>query len=329
MIMHRFRINGAGSTSLFVLLLFVSMLWGWGRAEDAVSFYLENDSRFTKPNGNTDRHYTNGGKLVYVTQPEWEWLGDFSRWHFGGEGEPVETAAGFFLGQHIYTPDYADEPAKRDPEDRVFAGWLYTGMFVERATADVLDHVEINAGVIGPSSLAEKTQDGIHSLLNSGESIGWDEQLDDEFAVDAMFMRQQRVTDGFLKPTEHTDVIGEYGFTVGSVHRLAQAGLTFRYGYNLGQTFGPGRLFLPSGISQFRRASKSAYAFIRGGGKAVEYDRFLTGLSHEPFVGELQAGLVYQSGRFEFGYSQTFLTREFDEQHGKDSYGALTVSCQF
>jgi hypothetical protein len=329
MIMSSFLNKRAVPNIILSIFMMAAFVGERSFADESVSFYLENDSRFTKPNGNTDRHYTNGGKLVYVTQPEWAWLADFSRWHFGNEGEPVDTAAGFFLGQHIYTPDHADEPANRDPEDRVFAGWLYTGLFAERATADVLDHVEINAGVIGPSSLAEETQDGIHSLLDSDESIGWDEQLEDEFAMDAMFMRQQRVTGGCLKPTEHTDVIGEYGFTVGSVHRQAQAGLTFRYGYNLGKTFGPGRLSLPAGISRFRQPSKSAYAFIRGAGKAVEYDRFLTGLSHEPFVGELQAGLVYQTGRFELGYSQTFLTREFDEQHGKDSYGELTVSCRF
>lgn len=314
---------------LFCGLFLIGVLTGESFAADAVSFYLENDSRFTKPNGNTDRHYTNGGKIVYLTQPEWEWLKDFSEWHFAQEGQPVDTAVGLFLGQNIYTPDYCDEPDHRHPEDRVYAGWLYTGMFAQRATADKLDHVEVNAGVIGPSSHARETQDFIHDWINSNKALGWEEQLDDEFAMDVTYMRQQRFMDGFLKPTEHTDVIGEYGFTAGSVHRLAQAGLTFRYGYNLAGTFGPGRLTMPSGISTLRQESKSFYGFIRTSAKAVEYDRFLTGLDHEPLVGELQAGLVYQSGRFEFGYSQTFLTREFEEQHGKDSYGAFTVSMLF
>ncbi|MCE5184665.1 MAG: lipid A deacylase LpxR family protein [Planctomycetaceae bacterium] len=296
-------------------------------AAEAVSFYLENDSRFTKPNGNTDRHYTDGGKLVYVTQPQWQWLEDFSTWHFG-DGEPVDKAFGVFIGQNIYTPDRADEPEKRAPEDRVFAGWLYTGVFAQRATADMLDHVEVNAGVIGPSSHAEQTQNCIHDWIHSNKAIGWDEQLEDEFAADVTFMRQQRLSQGFLKPTEHTDVIGEYGFTLGSVHRLAQAGMTFRCGYNLAGTFGPGRLALPAAISTLRR-TQAAYLFVRASAKAIEYDRFLTGLTHEPFVGELQAGFVYQKGRFELGYSQTFLTREFEEQHGKDSYGAITITMLF
>lgn len=315
----------------WIFVLIVVLVFGFSKtfADDALSFYLENDSRFLKPNGNTDRHYTNGGKLVYLTQPDWEWLNDFSQWHFAEDGQPADSAVGFFLGQHIYTPDYCDEPQKRHPEDMRYAGWLYTGMFVQRATADKLDHVELNAGVIGPSSHAEQTQNCIHDLINSNEAVGWDGQIEDEFAMDAMYMRQQRFTEGFLKPTEHTDVIGEYGFTVGSVNRLAQAGLTFRYGYNLGGSFGPGRLSVPSGISTLRQKSKTFYGFIRTGGKLVEYNRFLTGLTHEPFVGELQAGVVYQTGRFEFGYSQTFFTRAFEEQHGKDSFGAFTVSMLF
>ena len=54
----------------FILVFGFAKTWG----DEALSFYLENDSRFTKPNGNTDRHYTNGARIVYVTQPEWNWL---------------------------------------------------------------------------------------------------------------------------------------------------------------------------------------------------------------------------------------------------------------
>lgn len=313
-----------------ICILFFILALGFSKtfAGEAVSIYVENDSRFTKPNGNTDRHYTNGGKIVYVTQPDWEWLQDFSTWHFGEAGQEVDRAVGFFVGQNIYTPDHADEPLRRDPEDRVFAGWLYTGMFAQRATAEVLDHVEINAGVIGPSSHGEQVQDCIHNFIHSDKAQGWEEQLEDEFALDATFMRQQRMKDGFLKPTEHTDVLGEYGFTLGSVHRQAQAGMIFRWGYNLGNTFGPARLLMPEGVAAFRR-QESAYLFVRTGIKAVEYDRFLAGLTHEPVVGELQAGLVYQKGRFQFGYSQTFLSREFKEQDSSDSWGAFTLSMAF
>ena len=303
---------------------------GQAVAKDAVQMYVENDSRLLKPNHKTDRHYTHGSKFVYLTQPEWQWLKDFSQWDFAEDGQTVDTAVGLFVGQNIYTPDHVDNPGRRNPEDRVFAGWLYTGLFAQRATDDVMDHIELNIGVIGPSSLAQCMQEEIHDFLNTNAPIGWKNQLDDELAADIMVMRQQRLTDGWLKPTGSTDVIAEYGFTAGSVHRHLQAGVTFRYGTNLGKTFVPGRLELPSGVSSLRdKPAESTYVFVRAAGKAIQYNRFLTGLDHEPLVGEFQVGAVYKRNRLEVGYSQTFYTQEFEEQSGVDSIGALTVSLLF
>ena len=311
-----------------VLLIFLA---GQSVAKDVLSLYVENDSRFLKPNGNTDRHYTHGTKIVYLTQPDWQWLQNYAKWDAALPDESVDTVVGFFFGQNIYTPDHISDPALRKPKDQVFAGWLYTGIFAERATDNLLEHIELNIGVIGPSSLAEQAQRSIHKLLNSDVPRGWDNQLRDELAADVTVMRQQRLLlDGWLKPTDKKDVIAEYGFTAGSVHRHALAGLTVRYGFNLGKTFGPGRLELPSGISTLRQTDeRSGYLFARAGAKAVDYNRFLSGLTAEPLVGEFQVGAVYQHNNLSVGYSQTFFTRAYKQQTANDSYGALTVSWQF
>lgn len=323
--------NAFGALQCAVVCLLVALLAAQAVAEEALQVYVENDSRMLKPNHRTDRHYTHGTKLVYLTQPDWECLEDFSQWwNFADEDQSVDTAVGYFLGQNIYTPDFVDKPWRRNPEDRKYAGWLYVGMFAQRATDDVMDHVELNVGVIGPSSQAQDVQEAIHKLLDSNDPIGWDDQLGDEPAADFMFMRQQRLLDGFLAPTETTDAIAEYGFTVGSVHRHLQAGLTLRYGYGLGKTFNPGRLELPSGAATLRDESvDSFYLFTRAAAKAIDYNRFLTGLDHEPFMGEFQVGAVYKHNQWEVGYSQTFYTQEFEEQSGVDSIGALTVSLAF
>ncbi|MBL7214612.1 MAG: DUF2219 family protein [Phycisphaerae bacterium] len=92
--------------TLFVFLLFVCLA-GQVIADDAVSLYVENDSRLLKPTGKTDRHYTHGAKLVYLTQPDWQWLHDFSEWDIAGVDQPVDTVVGFFIGQfqvgEVYT----------------------------------------------------------------------------------------------------------------------------------------------------------------------------------------------------------------------------------
>ena len=312
------------------VIIFLLVFSTSGFATDAMSLYLENDSRMLKPFHKTDRHYTHGTKFLYLAQPDWEWLGDFADWGVAEPDEEVDTAIGFFLGQNIYTPDHPDNPQKRNPKDMVYAGWLYSGIFAQRATDHTLEHFEFNVGVIGPSSGAKQVQTCIHNVLNSNESIGWDEQLDDEFAADVSYMRQQRLLEGWLQPTDNTDVLAEYGFTAGSVHRHAKAGLIFRYGFNLGNSFGPARLSLPAGVSTLRKSDlKSGYLFARTSARAVEYNRFLTGLDTEPLVGEFQAGAVYQCEQLELGYSQTFFTREFGEQSGKDSIGAVTITWRF
>jgi lipid A 3-O-deacylase len=312
------------------LLVCIVLSSGQAFADDALSLYVENDSRGFKPNGDTDRHYTHGTKLVYLTHPRWQWLDEFADWDAASGDQPADTVVGFFLGQNIYTPDHVDDPLRRRPEDRVFAGWLYTGLFAQRATDNLLEHIELNIGVIGPSSHADQSQGCIHNVLNSKPPKGWENQIGDEPAADFTWLRQQRLMDGCFAPTQNTDFLAEYGFTAGSVHRHAQAGLTFRYGFNLGNTFGPGRLDFPDGISTLRRTDeKSGYLFARAVVRAVEYNRFLTGLSAEPVLGEFQVGAVYQYKKLQLGYSQTFFTQEYKQQTANDSFGAITVSWTF
>lgn len=314
--------------TLYLFLLLSSCL----QAGQSLSVYIENDTQKLQPNHKSDRHYTSGVKVVYGFEPEWEWLKDFAGWDFPFfpvGSEPAQTAAGIFFGQNIYTPDYPDEPERRDPEDMKFAGWLYTGMFIQRAAGDVMDHVELNVGIIGPSAHGEQLQNCTHELLNGEVAIGWEDQIEDEPAVDFSWMRRKRLTEQMS--LAKTDLIAEYGFTAGSVHRHLQAGIIGRYAIcNLPADFGPGRLSLPAGVlGRSKSMERSAYLFARLAGRAVEHNRFLTGLDEEPFVGELQLGFVYQYKWMEIGYSQTFLTKEFDEQSGSDSFGAVNLSLYF
>ncbi len=300
-------------------------------AEDTLSLYIENDSVFLKPNGPRDRHYTSGVELVYFTQPGWKWLDDFSKWNFGDLDRPIDKGAGFFIGQQMYTPDNLDDPASRSPHDYQFAAWLYGGMFLQRATDDILDHVELNLGVIGPCAGGEWFQENVHNVTGGLDPVGWDTQIGNELAADFMFTRQNRFRGGIFEPTDSRDFIADYGFTVGSVHRDAHAGLMFRWGFNLDNSFGPGSLTLPSGISSLRfdRNKHNGYVFIRASGHAVQYNRFLTGLDHEPFVGKLQIGFVYKYKQLEIGYSQTHSTDLYEQQTDSDSIGALTVTWRF
>jgi lipid A 3-O-deacylase len=312
--------------------IFCVLLSGIALGQETITLYVENDGTFIKPYHKTDRHYTNGTKLVFTHQPnDVTFLNDFSRWNnFGQNDGDVTTSLGYFLGQNIYTPDHVDSPEERDKDDRVFAGWLYGGIFLQRAADNQMEHLELNMGLTGPSARGDQTQSFVHKVVGSPDPEGWDEQIRDEFHADLTWLRRQRISEQYLKRTENFDSHLEYGATAGSLHRNAVAGIIFRYGLNLPNDFGPERLEAPaSGCIAKPVDIHTAYIFTRIGGKLVQYDRFLSGLDTKPVVGQFQLGVVYRYKSLEASYSQTFLSNEYEEQDNSDSYGAINLMWRF
>ncbi len=299
-------------------------------SDQSFTIYWENDGTFLKPILRSDRHYTDGLKLVYTHQPEWDWLKDFARWNNFGDGNAdISTAVGYCFGQNMYTPDHADDPTARSNHDRVFAAWMYGGIFAQRATQKEMEHFELNMGVIGPSAQGGEVQSFVHRLVRQEEPNGWENQLDDEFAIDFTWLKRQRA-DWLLRRTADFDSHLEYGFTGGSVHRSANLGVILRWGANLPNDFGPGRLEALSCVTgRISEEQTYLYFFTRAGGKVVQYDRFLSGLDEKPVVGQLQLGVVWRYKSFQASYSQTFLTREYKEQPDADSFAALNLSYYF
>jgi lipid A 3-O-deacylase len=311
--------------------IFCILMSGITSGQETFTLYVENDGTFIKPLYRTDRHYTDGVKLAVTHQPDVNFLKDFARWNNFGENDgQVSTALGYFFGQNIYTPDHADDPAKRAEHDRVFAGWMYGGIFAQRAADNQMEHLELNLGMTGPAASGGAIQSFVHDLINVGEPKGWDSQLGNEFHTDLTWLRRQRVAERYFTRTENFDSHLEYGATAGTLHRNANLGIIFRYGINLPNDFGPGRLEAPaSGCIAKPTEVQTAYLFARVGGKLVQYDRFLSGLTTEPAVGLLQVGGVYRYKSFEISYSETFLTREYREQSSADSYGAINLMWRF
>jgi lipid A 3-O-deacylase len=298
---------------------------------ETFTLYGENDGTFVKPLYRTDRHYTNGTKLVFTHQPDVNFLKEFAQWNgFGQNDGQVTTAMGYFYGQNLYTPDYVDAPALRPRHDMVYAGWMYGGIFAQRAADNQMEHLELNLGMIGPAAGGAATQRMVHDVIGAGEPVGWTHQLDNEVEADVTWLRRQRIAEQYFKRTENFDSHLEYGATAGSLHRNANMGIVLRYGINLPNDFGPGRLEAPASACVGKSTDvQTAYLFTRVGGKLVQYDRFLSGLTTEPAVAQLQVGAVYRYKSLEISYSETFLTREYKEQGSTDSYGAINLTWWF
>jgi len=303
------------------------------------SLYWENDGAFFKPNSDSDRHYTNGARIVY-SAPD-AWADEFARWlpMAPMTGEALETAAFYSIGHEIYTPDHVANPAARPPDDRPFAGWLYGSVGIERASDRVADRLDLKIGVIGPLSGAEKFQKNAHDWFDPDRPPrGWDDQLGNRFAIDLDVNRRWKFDlDHDESDFVDIELIPEAGFTMGTVHRHLMAGATLRVGSPfLPRDFGPGRLNAPSTAVGFPRGPAGVnqelawQIFARVEGRAVFHNELLERVEEEPFFGMVQVGVSLVFARnLTLGYSQTFMSKEFETQHGGDAFGAITVAWSY
>ena len=127
-----------------------------------VLIYFENDLFYGQV-----RYYTNAVQMRLIS-PDLNSIADnrllpggFSRAlsgiPFPGRGSASQFNISLGLGQHIYTPEDTQE-SNPDPNDRPYAGYLYGLLALHAKQHNRLDTLELAAGIIEPSSLAEQSQ---------------------------------------------------------------------------------------------------------------------------------------------------------------------------
>ena len=303
-----------------------------------LTLYSENDSSYYVPGSTADRYYTNGAKITLTHHPAW---GDTLAEKLStvlpiGKNEPVDTAVGYVFGQNIYTPDNISNTTV-NVNDRPYAGWLYGGMYLQRSVNDrEFDHLELNIGVVGPSSLADTTQKLIHEQLGATKPKGWDNQLRDEFGINFNYQHKWKMTLlGENQGDLSMQVIPQAGFAVGNVSRYLSADMTMRAGWNLPADFGPGRLDdVVSATARSWAKDMSVYGFVRVGGRYVEHDLFISGNSdpqsqgvvEEPWVGEVQYGIALAWKRLKLLWSNRYISKEFQQQSNSHVVGTWMLA---
>ncbi len=322
-----------------------------------LTFYFENDL-FT----GSDNEYTNGGRLSWISgnRPVEElpqvqkWLryliGDptsfspFQRISGFEDSSHIAYNYGFGLTQLMYTPSDPDLyfPA---PGDRPYAGVLLFDFSLHAMDENVLNTVSLSAGLVGPNSYAETTQDFVHSVVGVDKFNGWDQQIPNEILINLYFDQKRRLSlVDYQRGMFAIDGYTEIGAGIGNYRTEALAGLVIRMGFNLPIEYSDPRLSPQAYSHKLFQSSRvlnadwSLYTMMGVKGHAVAWDvtldgplfrDFSTGVDREPFVGEVFAGLGLRYKAWELSYTQSVRTREYDTQDGDHSFGTVAIRKSF
>lgn len=132
------------------------------------------------------------------------------------------------LGQDIYTQNDRTQ-TEPNPDDRPVAGLLYLqgGRSLRQATTRT--DIRLEAGVTGPASFGEQSQDAIHAVLGVDQVPLWRNQLRPRLGLNLHLncLRQYRFADaGFRSTTLNT----HYGLSAGNLLSQARIGVSVAFG---------------------------------------------------------------------------------------------------
>jgi lipid A 3-O-deacylase len=287
----------------------------------------------------TDHHYTNGLEFSYLSVQDhlWNWFRKTSE-VLPGVGKDDHLRVGLSFGQSIFTPDDTDATAPL-PDQRPYAGWLYLGVAVVANRGNDLDTWVLNLGVVGPSAKGEEVQNHFHDWIRSRHSLGWANQLEDEFGYQLLYEHRWRgIGERELGPLQ-IDFSPHLGFSLGNVATYANAGITLRLGRDLEDDFGVPRIrpSLPgSGFFQ-PRDGFGWYVFAGVDARTVARNIFLDGeastydvsIDKETFVYDGQAGLAVIWRKFRFAYTYVIRSHEYQGQGQPDRFASLGLTFRF
>lgn len=274
----------------------------------------------------SDKYYTNHTRLALTLDAK------------PLPGESARRALFFSIGQEIYTPkDRAAETP--DPRDHPYAGYLYASLGDVIFDDDFAVFREIQLGVTGEWSLADKIQKEYHRLLDEIRPAGWDTQIHNRVVAQAAGeLRKRFMLDGDCgNESSGADVILHGGADLGNLRGVVSAGTEFRLGWNLPKDFGMMNLRQSASAVLDPQVSRSLYAYLDAQADVVAWDKTLTGnngrgadINAYPLVGQLSVGVCFIYDRFMFSTFQSFRTKDFSSQDQDFSaYGGFRLSVFF
>ena len=313
------------------------------------SLYFENDT-FT----NTDRYYTNGVKIAWVSpdlkdsQEKYRLL----RWIYTlgkklsifGNGD-FQHAVSISFGHNIYTPEDIERPDLIE-EDRPYAGITYAGIGFHKRGRLSLSSFELNLGIVGPHAFGEEIQEFFHEFTGADIPNGWGNQLKNEIAVGVNYDYKLKLLKPRIKHSFGFDLISHVGGGLGNVYTGISTGAQVRLGWNLPDDFGI-ILIRPAGDTHFGNSKVSSdglprhklgiHVFAGLDGHAVLRNIFLDGntlrdshkVEKKHFAADIMVGIALTISHFKISYTHVYRTKRFKTQKDEHVYGSINLSYSY
>ena len=316
------------------------------RSPPTVNLRVDNDLFASQ-----DRGYTSGVQLTLVSPNLADYTIDpnlprLARWlndglEFMRPADAEQRNMVLRIEQRIYTPT---DLLRSDliVDDRPYAGTLMAVFGYNARNGNTLRTTLLGVGILGPSSLAEQSQDAIHDMTGSEKFAGWDHQLKDEILLGIRHERSYRTNAfGLGRSGLQGDAITHWGGALGNPMTRINGGFEFRVGHNLPDDFGSSPV-RPAGDntappSHGRDRSLAWHVFLAVDAYGSIYDPSLDGnLFHDshdvdkkPLVAEAALGFTVNRGPWKLAFARYFRTREFNGQHEHPRFGSVTLSRSF
>jgi len=250
---------------------------------------------------------------------------------------------GFGLSLEMYTPASLSDPFPQ-PNDRPYAGWLYGSFAFHQSNAKRLDSLELQVGVVGPSSKAQQVQAVIHDHILGDDVKGWRYQLHDELGVNLAYHHHERYPIS-LKKYESV-FIPRIGGVLGDVRTEFDVGALYRVGVNIPKDYGQNFVMMPGLDSTIPAVDKGIernknhqgyYLQVQSDVRFVIRDMFLQGntdgnslsVNPYPLVFRLGGGIGGSYENYQLSLIYTVESKSFTQQSKIHAYASLLFTYSF
>jgi hypothetical protein len=299
---------------VFVFLVLTTTLsFGQGKTKE-FGFISDNDLYTSSKN---DMYYTNGLEL-------------FFRYLSRNENEKInKKITEFRVGQYIYNPRFINETAV-DINDRPFTGYLFAeaGRSFFYNSESVLK-TDFQLGFMGPNAFGRETQESFHHVIGYKKVYGWENQLDNAFAVQAHVMYSKKLFPG--KHNDFVDLHFQSEANLGTIFDGVSTGFLARIGFKKLLPVYDSNLHDASVSSQPQFNVREFYFYAMPSVNYQFYDATIEGsmfsdtspvtFELEPLRFNAEFGLKYRHNNFNISYSFLYRGRELKDPETNTNSG--------